>query len=226
MSIVEGIARVQAAVVYIVDDDEALRRSLGRLLEEVNLGAESYASVGEFLAAYDSARPSCAVLDVRMPGMSGMDLQRKLMEEGIEIPVIIVTGHGDITMAVEAMRCGAVDFLEKPYRPQDLLDGIHRALIQDAERRVREGYAREIVDRFGQLTAREREVVDMVADGMTNKQIAEDLGVTPQAIDARRSRAMAKLGVATVPQLVEAVIRHTWAQKGTVLPPLASLRSS
>lgn len=207
-------------VVYVVDDDQAIRKSAQRLLEQVELPVRTFASADEFLSSYESDRPACLVLDVRMRGMSGIDLQKRLTADGIDVPVIIVTGHGDIPMAVEAMRRGAVDFLEKPYRAQVLLDSIHRGLQRDRIRREQRWASAAIAERFAQLTPREREVVDRVARGMTNKEIAADLGVTPQAIDARRSRAMSKLGVETVPQLVEYLLRYTWSEQGYVLPPL------
>lgn len=209
-------------VVYVIDDDQAIRKSAQRLLEQVELPVRTYASADEFLATYVPDRPACLVLDVRMRGMSGIDLQKRLAADGIEVPVIIVTGHGDIPMAVEAMRRGALDFLEKPYRAQVLLDSIHRGLQRDRIRREQRETSAVIAERFAQLTPREREVVDRVARGMTNKEIASDLGVTPQAIDARRLRAMGKLGVETVPQLVEYLLRHIWSEQGYQLPPLSN----
>ena len=212
------------ATVYVVDDDEAIRRSVRRLLEQVDLPIETFASVDEFLAVYSPARPGCLVLDVRMPGMSGIDLQQKLADDGIDLPVIIVTGHADVPMAVDAMRRGAIDFLEKPYRAQVLLDSVHRGLDRDRARRRRRDEAASIAERFAQLTPREREVVDLVVSGKTNKEIASGIGVTPQAIDARRAKAMAKLGVQSVPELVEYVLRHTWSKQGYLLPALTENR--
>jgi FixJ family two-component response regulator len=214
------------AMVYVIDDEEALRKSVRRLLEQVDLEVETFASVDGFLQAYTPGKPGCLVLDVRMPGTSGIDLQKKLADDGIDVPVIIVTGHGDIQMAVDAMRRGAVDFLEKPYRAQALLDSIHRALDGDRSRRRQRCDASRIAERFARLTAREREVVDLVVGGKTNKEIASGVGVTPQAIDARRARAMAKLGVRTVPQLVEYVLRHTWSEQGYALPALEERRTA
>jgi len=199
-------------VVYVVDDDQAVRTSMRRLIGQVDLGIETFSNATDFLENYSAEKISCLILDVRMPGMSGIDLQKRLIEEGIEVPVIIVTGHGDIQMAVEAVRRGAINFLEKPFRAQVLLDSIQHALDKDRLRRQRHVAAEEMNVRFALLTEREREVVNEVVAGKTNKEIAKALGVTPQAIDARRSRAMSKLGVGTVPQLVECVLRHEWGQ--------------
>lgn len=210
------------AVVYVVDDDEALRVSVRRLLEQVGLHVQTFALVDDFLLAYSHDVPACLVVDVRMPGMSGIDLQIRLSQDGIDLPVIIVTGHGDVQMAVEAMRRGAIDFLEKPYRAQALLDSIHRGLGMNRSQRRRKREAEELEGRFAQLTAREREVTELVVEGWTNKEIARALGVTPQAIDARRSKAMVKLGVRTIPQLVEYTLRHAWSKQGYALPALVN----
>lgn len=190
--------------VFLVDDDPTVRESLGRLLQSVNLPYQIFSSAKRFLDAYadNSASPGCLVLDVRMPGMSGIELQRKLQKEGIMIPVIFVTGHGDVPMAIDAMKRGAIDFLEKPFRPQLLLDRIQEALAQDAERRRAKAERDAVAARFDRLTARERKVVDLVTTGMTNKQIAAQFGVSPQAIDANRARAMTKLQANSVPGLV------------------------
>ena len=210
-------------IVYVVDDDEAIRRSVRRLLEQVELPVETFASPLDFLNAHDPDRVGCLVLDVRMPGMSGIDLQKRMIEDETGLPVIIVTGHGDIQMAVDSMRRGAIDFLEKPYRAQALLDSIHRALALDRVRHEERRIARELSNRFTKLTAREREVVAMVVKGLTNREIASRVGVSPQAIDARRARAMGKLGVATVPELVEFVLRYECDRQGHTLPPLGQI---
>jgi FixJ family two-component response regulator len=193
--------------VFVVDDDDAIRDSLERLLNEVGLPVECYSSAGEFLDRFGSGVPGALVIDVRMPGMSGLDVQKKLLDDGNEIPVIIVTGHGDVPMAVEALKRGAMDFVEKPFRPQVLLDTIRQALDEDRLLRDAKHRKLDMADRFRLLTAREREVVDRVVNGATNKGVAAELGVSPQAIDARRARAMRKLQVETVPELVQLFVK-------------------
>lgn len=188
--------------VYIVDDDPDVRKSLGRLMESVRLAFRTFETANEFLKAFDADGPSCLVLDVRMPGISGMELQRQFAENDITIPVIMVTGHGDVPMAVEALQRGVIDFMEKPVNPQKLLDRIHQALAQDIERRRTMAERDAAGARFALLTEREREVVGLAVRGQTNKQIAIQLGVSPQAIDATRARAMDKLQVNSVAELV------------------------
>jgi len=195
------------STVFVVDDDADVRRSLTRLMEEVNQPVQAFNSAREFLDAYKPSDAGCVVLDVRMPGMSGTELQKKLAADGVEIPVIIITGHGDVPMAVEAMQRGAVDFIEKPVRPQLLIDRIQQALARDAERRRSKAERDAIAARLALLTAREREVVDRAVTGMTNKGIAAQLGVSPQAIDGHRVNAMAKMGVSSVPELVRLMLK-------------------
>jgi FixJ family two-component response regulator len=193
--------------VFIVDDDSALRKSLGRLLDSVGVPHVGFRTADEFLETYAAAPPGCLVLDVRMPGTSGLELQRQLAGQGVDIPIIIITGHGDVPMAADAMRRGAVDFLEKPVPPQVLLDRIHQALVQDAENRRNKAEHEAIIARLAGLTGREREVVERAVTGMTNKRIAAQLGVSPQAIDAHRAKAMDKLGVGSVAELVQLMMR-------------------
>jgi len=192
--------------VYVVDDDPGVRGALKRLTEEVSLPCEAFGTANQFLEAYDPASPGCLVLDVRMPGMSGIELHKRLVAEGVTIPVIMISGHGNIPMAVGAMRRGAIDFMDKPVDPQSLLDGIQQALARDAETRRAKAERDAIAARVARLTPREREVVDLVVTGMVNKQIAAQLGVSPQAIDAQRVKAMNKMRANNVPELVRLMI--------------------
>jgi two-component system response regulator FixJ len=192
--------------VYVVDDDRSMRASLRRLLEEVSLRCEGFGTANEFLEAYDPTSPGCLVLDVRMPGMSGIDLHKRLVAEGVTIPVIIISGHGDVPMAADAMRRGAMDFMEKPVSPQLLLDRIQQALTRDAETRRARTERDAVAARVTLLTRREREVVDLAVTGMTNKQIAAQLGVSPQAVDAHRAKAMKKMQANNVTELVRLTI--------------------
>ena len=192
--------------VFVVDDDSGVRKSLRRLTETVNLPFQAYGTAKEFLEAYDPALPGCLVLDVRMPGMSGLELQKQLAAKGVAIPIIIITGHGDIATAVDAMQRGAVDFMEKPVSPQVLLDRIQQALVQDRERRRDEAEHDDLATRLASLTARERQVADLAITGLTNKQIAAQLGVSSQAIDAHRTKAMGKMHTRSVPELLRLML--------------------
>ncbi|MBU0616779.1 MAG: response regulator [Planctomycetes bacterium] len=192
--------------VYVVDDDPGVRTSLRRLLEEVSLPCQAFGTANEFLKAYSPASPGCLVLDVRMPGMSGIELHKRLVAEDVTIPVIIISGHGDIPMAAETMRRGAVDFMEKPVSPQTLLDRIQQALARDAETRRAKVERDAVAARAALLTPREREVVDLAVTGMANKQIAAQFGVSSQAIDAHRAKAMKKLQAENVAELVRLMI--------------------
>ena len=194
--------------VYIVDDDPSVRSSLGRLAKEVDLPCMTFGSADEFMTCVDSNSTGCVVLDIRMPGMSGIELHKRMLAEGISMPVIIVSGHGDIPMATAAMRRGAVDFLEKPVNPQLLLDRIQQALDQDLHDRVDRAERERIAVCVDSLTPREREVVDLAITGMSNKQIAIQFGVSSQAIDAHRARALKKMEVDTVPELVQVMLKY------------------
>lgn len=194
--------------VFIVDDDEAVRRYLGRLLDQVGLPHEGFASAEDFLEGMDPSSPGCLLLDVRMPGMGGRVLQDRLAERGIKLPILFMTGHGEISMAVEAMHKGAVDFLQKPFNDQSLIDRVQVALERDSQNRT-QAKEREDGERLlARLTDRESQVVDLVLQGLSNKQIAFKLAVSPQAIDARRSNAMKKLGVDSIAKLITVVLRH------------------
>jgi FixJ family two-component response regulator len=196
----------EASTVYIVDDDEAVRESLDLLLESVDQHCTSFASANDFLEAFDIDMSGCLVLDIRMPGMNGMELQRKLNELHSILPIIFVTGHGDVPMAVEAMQHGAVDFIQKPYREQDLLDKINQALQLDREQRSILQEKQAIIERMEKLTPREREVMDMMIDGNANKVIAIDLGISQRTVEIHRSRVMEKMGTHSLAHLVRMVI--------------------
>ena len=193
-------------IVMVVDDDTGVRNAMRILLKSVGLDATLYASAQEFLAAYQPSQPGCLVLDIRMPGMSGLELQQQLNLQGAVIPVIFMTGHGDIPMAVEAMQHGAFDFLQKPFRDQDLLDRIQRAIAKDAERRQSLGEHARIKAHLETLTEREREVLELMVKGKQNKQIAQELGVSPRTIEIHRARVMEKMDAHSVAELVRMML--------------------
>ena len=196
------------STVFVVDDDPAVRKSLTRLMEQVELPVQDFRNALDFLQSYRPDHPGCLVLDVRMPGMSGLELHREMVLRGWTLPVLFLTAHGDVPMAVDALKRGAFDFIEKPLRGQLLIDTIRRALVTDAEKRADATRRETIESRFRLLTPREMEVVEMVVAGRSNKSIAGELGVSPQAIDARRSRAMAKLQVDSIAELVRLVVER------------------
>ncbi len=188
--------------VYIVDDDEGVREGLSLLLSTVGQPCELFESAFDFLDAYDGSSGGCLVLDIRMPRMTGLDLQKRLVESGSKLPVIFITGHGDIPMAVEAMRLGAVDFIRKPFREQDLLDRINEALAVDDDIRRQESSRQALLEKLGSLSEREREVFELVAEGRMNKVIAADLGISERTVEVHRGNVMRKLEAATLAQLV------------------------
>lgn len=194
-------------LIYLVDDDEAVRDALGMLFKSIGLQCEAYGSALDFLEHYDSRRHSCLVADVRMPGLSGLELQQRLNEQRAEIPIIFITGHGDVPMAVSAMRSGAADFIQKPFRDQDLIDRIHKALEHDRERRKGRAEEDAIRARLALLTPRETEVMQRVARGQANKVIAMDLGVSQRTVELHRARVMKKLRLRSVAELVHAIDR-------------------
>jgi two-component system, LuxR family, response regulator FixJ len=189
-------------LVMVVDDDTGVRNAMRSLLKSVGLDAMLFPSAQEFLDKYDASQPGCLLLDIRMPGMSGLELQQQLNMRGAVIPVIFMTGHGDIPMAVEAMQHGAFDFLQKPFRDQDLLDRIQRAVIKDGELRKSLGEHNRIRERLASLTPREREVLDLMVKGMQNKAVAQELGVSPRTVEIHRARVMEKMSVQSVAELV------------------------
>jgi len=192
--------------VFVVDDDEAMRSSLRWLVEAEGLRVETFAAASEFLAAYYPGRAGCILLDVRMPGMSGLELQAHLSSQDMRTPVIIITGHGDVPMAVQAMKAGAVDFIEKPFDDEVLLSGIRRALATDAEQRERQENRAELAMRLAQLTPREHEVMERVTEGKSNKEIANALGVSAKTVEAHRARVMEKMGAHSLAELVKMVM--------------------
>jgi len=194
-------------IVFVVDDDSSVRSSLKFLLSTVGLQVESCDSADSFLRKSLPDVPSCLVLDVRLPGLSGLDFQRELAAKNIRIPVIFLTGHGDIPMSVRAMKAGAVEFLTKPFRDQDLLDAVRIALEQDRARREQEKETALFQRRFDTLTAREQEVISMVASGMLNKQIADQLGTAESTVKVQRSRAMEKMHAETLVELIRMIER-------------------
>ncbi len=196
----------QAPTVFVVDDDEGVRNSLRFLLKSVGLATQALASASEFLDSYKPTQPGCLVLDVRMPGMSGLELQQQLNLRGAVIPVIFITGHGDIPMAVEAMQQGAFDFLQKPFRDQDLIDRIQRALERDAHNRAALEQHAKIRERLDSLTPREREVLALMTRGKPNKIMAAELGVSQRTVEIHRARVMEKSGAASLAQLVRMVM--------------------
>ena len=193
-------------IVMVVDDDPGVRNAMRTLLKSVGIQSTLYASAQEFLGAYQPTQPGCLVLDIRMPGMSGLELQQELNLRGAVIPVIFMTGHGDIPMAVEAMQHGAFDFLQKPFRDQDLLDRIQRAIVKDAELRQSLGEHARIRTHLESLTPREREVLDLMTQGKQNKSIAQDLGVSPRTVEIHRARVMEKMNAQSVAELVRMML--------------------
>lgn len=192
--------------VYLVDDDPDMRKLVQALLSSVEIQVCSFASAAEFLDGYDADALGCLLLDVRLPGMSGLDLQDELRARGVEFPVIIVTGYGDVSMAVRAMKNGALDFIEKPFKGQTLIDRIQEAIRFSAEARAARKNRKELQAQLAQLTPRERQVVDMIVGGMSSKQIAAEFRVTTQAVDAHRARAMRKLNTKSVATLAKLVL--------------------
>lgn len=188
-------------LIHVVDDDDALRTALRRLLSAAGLRVKTYASAGEFLLDPPGDAPGCLLLDLRMPGPSGLDLQQALARHGILLPVVFLSGHGDLATGVRAMKAGAVDFLTKPIEREPLLAAIARALQADAERRAAHGAAAELRGRFALLTAREREVFDLVVAGKLNKQVADALGIAERTVKAQRAQVMVKLGAANAAEL-------------------------
>lgn len=192
--------------IFVVDDEGDIRDSLRLLMRSVGLKSETFASAQEFLGAYDPSRPGCLILDVRMPGMSGPELQEKLRKNEINIPIIIITGHGDVPTAVRTMKAGAIDVIEKPFSDQLLLDRVQQALERDATDRKERAERERIAARLARLTPREREVMEGIVDGKLNKVIAADLGLSTRTVEIHRSRIMEKMQVRSVSNLVQMVL--------------------
>jgi FixJ family two-component response regulator len=191
-----------APTVFIIDDDRGMRQSIQDLVESVGLHAESFATGGEFLNRKRVNDPSCLVLDVRLPQMSGLDFQRQLAEAGMQIPIIFVTAHGDVPMSVRALKSGAVEFLTKPFRDQDLLDAIQQALQRDRAERDRQAEIHDLQERYDALTAREQQVMALVVSGMLNKQIASEIGASEATVKVHRGHVMQKMQAGSVVDLV------------------------
>jgi FixJ family two-component response regulator len=189
-------------LVFVVDDDASLRESLKDLVGSVGLRVEAFASAQEFLRSERPDVPSCLILDVRLKGVSGLDLQKRIAEADMEIPIIFITGHGDIPMTVQAMKAGAVEFLTKPFRDQDLLDAIQQALKRDRKAREQRTEIEELHTRYFSLTSREREVMTLVVAGLLNKQIAGDLGTSEASVKVHRQHVMEKMGAGSLAELV------------------------
>jgi FixJ family two-component response regulator len=200
-------------MVFVVDDDTSLRESLKNLIRSVGLRVEAFASAQEFLRSKRPNVPSCLVLDVRLPGLSGLDLQKRMAEADVEIPIIFITGHGDIPMTVQAMKAGAVEFLTKPFRDQDLLDSIQQALERDRKAREQWAEIEGLRRRFDLLTPREGEVMALMVAGLLNKQIAAELGASETTVKIHRHRVMEKLGAGSLAELVRMAERGIPTQK-------------
>ncbi len=205
------MSETEQQTVFIVDDDPGVRDSITELVESVGLRAESHASGQAFLDAFRPERPGCLVLDVRMAGMSGLVLQEKLGELGLRIPVIVITGHGDVPLAVRAMKAGAVDFIQKPYRDQLLLDSINNALSLDAAARESSAGKEDVDAGIASLTEREREVLDKLLEGGASKEIARELGISPRTVETHRQNLLRKLAAGSVKELI---LRRVARDKG------------
>ena len=189
-------------IVFVVEDDDSMRGALSRLIRSVGLMVETFTSAQEFLNHQLPEGPCCLVLDIRLPGLSGLQLQESLKDEGMDIPIIFITGHGDVPMSVQAMKAGAVDFLQKPVNDQQLLDAVHRSLSRDRKKRSQRARKVAVRIRYGILTSREQEVLSLVVAGLKNKEIAAELGASERTVKVHRARVMEKMRAESLPHLV------------------------
>lgn len=203
-------------VVHVVDDEADVRQALALLLRSVGLKSRTYASAQEFLAGYEPGSPGCLVLDVRLPGVSGLELQERLVHAGITLPVIVMTGHGDIQMAVRAMRAGALDFVEKPFHDQALLDRVHEGIQRSQQLQDVSGERAELQRRYASLTEREKQVMGQVVEGRPNKLIADELGLSTRTVETHRAHIIEKMGATSLSHLVRMAV--------AVAPDQASVR--
>ena len=210
------------AVVFVVDDDRSMRESLQMLLRSVNLHAQAFASPQEFLAVPRPDAPGCLILDVRMPGSSGLDLQQQLVDAHIEMPIIFLSGHADVRVSVRAMKAGAVEFLTKPVGDQELLDAVHQALARSRASRASRAERAALQDRYKSLTLREREVLHLVASGLLNKQIAGELGISIVTVKLHRGHVMQKMGAGSLAELVKMLERVDPLPQPAISRPRAS----
>jgi len=207
MSMTSDVAEERAPVVHVVDDDAAVLDAIRLLLRSVGLPSRGYASATDFLESHQAGNPGCLVLDLRMPGMSGVELQDRLRELECDLPIVFVTAHGDVPTAVRAIKAGAVDFIQKPFPDQKLLDKVHQALALDVRNRALRAERLEIRRRIEGLTPREREAMALVVAGLPNKRIARELGISERTVEVHRARVMEKMRVSSVPELVRLVLR-------------------
>lgn len=205
-------------IVFVVDDDAAVRAAIKDLLESVGMRVESFVSGAQFLERTPVDAPSCLILDVRLPGMSGLEFQRHLNASAFEIPIIFITGHGDIPITVQAMKAGAVDFLTKPFRDQELIDAIHKAIDRDRRRREQNAEIASLRQRYAELTPREKEVMALVTQGLLNKQIAAELGTSETTVKIHRGQVMRKMGADSLADLVRMADRISNLSKGVSHP--------